>query len=114
MYNFGHPDFPISSDRNLYFYEAYVRESTTTDDLGLYEVNLLNAGGQDTSLAMDPSFTVVRYGELCTRVLPVIMHYAPHCGDPLQVSIYFWTLPFTTVITDACMFRLMLTRLYLI
>ncbi len=69
FYSFSTPDFPISSDRYFYFYEAYVRESTSVDDLGLYEVKVVNASGQDTTLAMDPLFIVVRYGERCTSVI---------------------------------------------
>ncbi len=65
-------DFPISSDRFFYFYEAYVREPTSMDDLGVYEVSVLHAGDQDpdidTVLADDQVFTVVRYGEFCTSV----------------------------------------------
>ncbi len=68
FYTFTSPDFPISSDRFFYFYEAYVREPTSMDDLGLYEVEVFNAGGQNTQLAPDQFFTVVRYGEFCTRV----------------------------------------------
>ncbi len=67
-YTFNDPDFPISSDRFFYFYEAYVRESTSLDDLGLYEVSLLAASGQDTLGAPDLFFTVVCYGEFCTSV----------------------------------------------
>ncbi len=67
-YTFNDPDFPISSDRFFYFYEAYVREPTSMDDLGLYEVNVLPAAGQDTTLAPDQLFTVVHYGEFCTSV----------------------------------------------
>ncbi len=67
FYTFTSPDFPISSDRFFHFYEAYVREPTSMDDLGLYEVNLLGEG-QSTQLAPDQFFTVVRYGEFCTRV----------------------------------------------
>ncbi len=93
-YTFNDPDFPISSDRFFYFYEAYVREPTSIDDLGLYEVNVLT-NGQDTQLAPDQVFTVVRYGEFCTNVLPVIMQHAPHRDVPLQVSTHFWTLVFT-------------------
>ncbi len=74
-YTFNDPDFPISSDRFFYFYEAYVREPTSTDDLGLYEVYVLNAGGQDTSLAPDQFFTVVHYGELCTSIFASYMHH---------------------------------------
>ncbi len=67
FYTFNDPDFPISSDRFFYFYEAYVREPTSMDDLGVYEVNLLGTG-QETTLAPDQFFTVVRYGEFCTSV----------------------------------------------
>ncbi len=67
-YTFNDPNFPISPDRFFYFYEAYVREPTSMDDLGLYEVEVLVAGGQDTQLAPDQFFTVVRYGEFCTSV----------------------------------------------
>ncbi len=67
-YTFDSPDFPISSDRFFYFYEAYVREPTSMDDLGVYEVFVINAGGQSTTLAPNQFFTVVRYGEFCTSV----------------------------------------------
>ncbi len=68
FYTFTSPDFPISSDRFFHFYEAYVREPTSMDDLGLYEVSVIQVGGQDTTLAPDQFFTVVRYGEFCTSV----------------------------------------------
>ncbi len=68
FYRFNDPNFPISSDRFFYFYEAYVREPTSMDDLGVYEVNVVNAFGQNTTLASDLFFTVVRYGEFCTSV----------------------------------------------
>ncbi len=67
-YTFNDPDFPISSDRFFYFYEAYVREPTSMDDLGLYEVLVFAVADQDTTLSPDQSFTVVRYGEFCTSV----------------------------------------------
>ncbi len=67
-YAFNDPDFPISSDRFFYFYEAYVREPTSMDDLGVYEVEVFNVADQDTQLAPDQFFTVVRYGEFCTSL----------------------------------------------
>ncbi len=70
FYTFNNPDFPISSDRFFYFYEAYVRKPTSMDDLGVYEVEVRGVigGGQSTTLAPDQLFTVVRYGEFCTSV----------------------------------------------
>ncbi len=91
-YTFNDPDFPITSDRFFYFYEAYVRQPTSMDDLGLYEVNVFHAGGQNTALAPDQFFTVVRYGEFCTSVFASNMQHAPHRDVPLQVSTHFWTL----------------------
>ncbi len=75
FYSFSNPDFPISSDRYFYFYEAYVRESTSVDDLGLYEVSVIYVGGQNTQLAGDRLFTVVCYGELCTSIFASYMHH---------------------------------------
>ncbi len=74
-YTFNDPDFPISSDRFFYFSEAYVREPTSVDDLGLYEVEVFNAGGQNTQFAPDQFFTVVHYGEFYTSIFASYMHH---------------------------------------
>ncbi len=57
--------FPIPG-RFFYFTDAYVREPTAEEDLGLYEVNLNQFGSQDTTGAPDQSFTVVPYGKPLT------------------------------------------------
>ncbi len=85
---------PISSDRFFYFYEAYVREPTSMDDLGLYEVSVTPFSDQDTQLAPDQFFTVVRYGEFCASVFAsdsatCTSHFKPvlTCG-PLYLLIH--------------------------
>ncbi len=57
--------FPIPG-RFFYFTDAYVREPTAEEDLGLYEVNLNQAGSQNTVGAPDQVFMVVSYGRPLT------------------------------------------------
>ncbi len=63
--------FPITSEKFFYFFDVYVTEPTAEIDLGLYVVELNQAGSQDTTGAPDQSFTVVPYGK------------------PLTVAVYF-------------------------
>ncbi len=55
--------FPSTPDRFFYFFDAYVREPTTEEHLGLYEVRLVEDAGQNTTDAPIQSFTVARYGK---------------------------------------------------
>ena len=55
--------FPISTDRYFNFFEVYVQQSTTSADLGLYEVALVQFGSQNNINAIDQRFMVVPYGE---------------------------------------------------
>ncbi len=57
--------FPIPG-RFFYFTDAYVREPTAEEDLGVYKVNLVQAGSQTTTGAPDQVFTVVPYGKPLT------------------------------------------------
>ena len=54
--------FPIGTDRYFNFFEVYVQHSTTSADLGLYEVDLVQVGSEQTNV---PAliFMVVPYGE---------------------------------------------------
>ncbi len=54
--------FPIPG-RFFYFTDAYVREPTAEEDLGLYYVNLVQSGSQYTVGAPGQSFMVVPYGK---------------------------------------------------
>ncbi len=57
--------FPIPG-RFFYFTDAYVREPTAEEDLGLYQVDLVQSGSQNTAGAPDQIFMVVPYGKPLT------------------------------------------------
>ena len=60
---FGTAGFPATPDEFPNFFQIFVREPTTTDDLGVYEADLQITPGQ-TQLP-DVEFFVTRYGKDC-------------------------------------------------
>ncbi len=70
--------FPIPG-RFFYFTEAYVREPTAEEDLGLYEVDLFQAGSQFTVNAPSQVFIVVPYGKSLTVSISTVS-----CGSTLH------------------------------
>ena len=74
-----------------HFYEIYVHEPTNTDDLGLYEVNLVPSLGQQATNEVD--IAVISPGR--GTILTPISHYSVH-------SIYFLTVdPNTTIVGNS-------------
>lgn len=55
-------DFPASPERFINFWNTYVRNPTSPEDLGLYRVELVQMGSQDTRNSYPVQFFVFPYG----------------------------------------------------
>jgi len=69
------------------FFEIFVREPTTTDDLGVFKADLTIAPGQ--AQAQDVEFCVVRYGEDHGTSIHYITHnaYVEYTGKLMHFQI---------------------------
>ena len=83
----GTANFPATLEEFSNFFEIFVREPTTTDDLGVFKADLTIAPGQ--AQAQDVEFCVVRYGEDHETSIHYITHnaYVEYAGKLMHFHI---------------------------